>query len=903
MSTSPAGGRAPLHEVNDVTDQPPRPRGERRATYRLQLRRDVGFDRVAELCPYLAELGVSHVYLSPVLEARAGSTHGYDVVDPTTVSHELGGEAAFERMCAALGAHDLGLVVDVVPNHMAVSGPENRWWWDVLENGPASVYARHFDVDWAPAEAKLQNTVLLPILGDHFGRVLEAGEIHLERGGPDVIVRYYEHVMPTAPRSLPPVLADAAARCGSDDLAFLADAYENLPSSTDPRPESRLRRHRDKQVLRHLLGALLEDPGVAAAVDDALADLVDDADRLQAFLDAQNYRLARWRTAAREVVYRRFFDVNELVGLRAEDPEVFADTHGLLLDWLRDGVVDGLRIDHVDGLRDPLAYLERLRSATPDGWIVVEKILAGGELLPGDWPVDGTTGYDFLNVVSGLFVDPSAEGALTALYEEVVGAPVRFLDLAEAGKRGVLGDALAADLTRLTGRFIAVCERERRYRDFTRHELHEVLRETLVALDRYRTYVRPDRRVTEVHAEDEACIERAVARATLARPDLDGELFELLRRVLLGRIEGDEVAELRARFQQVSPPVMAKGVEDTAFYRYNRFVALNEVGGEPDRFGVGVEEFHRFNEDHGGGSMLATSTHDTKRSEDVRARLAVLSEVSDRWAALVRGWHERNARLRVDGAPDPNLEHLLYQTLVGAHPLSLHRTLAFLEKAAREAKERTSWTDPDERYEAGVRAFTEALLADVEFRAELDGFVREIAPSGYVNSLAMTLLKLTCPGVPDLYQGTELWDLSLVDPDNRRPVDVATRVELLDRVQRAGPEDVLADLPDGSPKLFLVQRVLGLRRERPELFAAPYRALEVQGTRAAHVVAFARGDGLAVAVPRLVHGLGGRWGRTVVALPGDGSWRDAFSGEVVRGGRVTAARLFGRFPVALLVAV
>ncbi|HYL06674.1 MAG TPA: malto-oligosyltrehalose synthase [Thermoanaerobaculia bacterium] len=899
------------------------------STYRVQLGPELDFDAAAGIADYLAALGISHLYCSPYLQAAAGSTHGYDVVDPTRVSAELGGEAGHARMCQALAGEGLGQVLDIVPNHMAITGPANRWWWDVLENGPASRYASYFDVDWEPRDERWRNMVLLPILGDHFGRVLEAGELRLGRDGGRFEVSYHEHRMPVAPRSLDELLRAAAARCGSAELAFLADALGGLPEATSYDRESvarAARRHRDKEVLAGLLARLAgERPEVAAAVDREVAEINGDPDRLDRLLARQSYRLTWWRLAGRELDYRRFFDVHTLVGLRVEDERVFADTHALVLDWVSRGLVDGLRVDHPDGLYDPAEYCRRLRAAAPQAWLIVEKVLQPDERLPADWPVEGTTGYDFLNAAGGLFVDPAGEGALSGLYAAITGGSLDWPETAHACKLQVLGDLLAADVNRLGELFVAICEQHRRHRDHSRHDLRAALREVAAGLAVYRTYVRAGnagdpRPATggaaadagHAREEDRARIEAAVAAAKRRRPDLPADLFDFLAAALLGRVRGGAATELAMRFQQLTAPAMAKGVEDTAFYVFNRLVALNEVGGDPGRFGVSPEEFHRRcreTAERWPRTLLATSTHDTKRGEDVRARLYLLSEIPERWAEAVRRWFAHNARHRGGGGPDAETEYLLYQTLVGAWPLDVERATAYMEKAAREAKTQTSWTRPDPAWEAALRSFIAAIAADGEFQRDLAELAAPLVAPGRLNSLAQTLLKLTAPGVPDLYQGCELWTASLVDPDNRRPVDYALRRRLLAGLEDGSPEEVLAGMEEGLPKLWLVRQALHLRRRRPLCFGpgADYRPLAVSGARAVHAVAFCRAGEVAVVVPRLVLGLAGDWGDASVELPsgpggprGPAAWWNELTAERFAAGSCRLADLLARFPVALL---
>jgi (1->4)-alpha-D-glucan 1-alpha-D-glucosylmutase len=880
-----------------------------RATYRLQLHPGFGFDAAAAVVPYLADLGVSHVYLSPVLQAAPGSTHGYDVVDHARPSEQLGGAEGHGRLAAAIAQSGLGQVLDIVPNHMAITGPENRWWWDVLENGPSSRWAGHFDVTWHPPEEKLRNTVLLPILGDHYGRVLDRGEVTLVRHGPTFTIRYFDHTVPVDPRSLAPLLAAAAGAAGDDDLGFVADASRRLPRATRTDAAAVAERHRDAAVLRRQLARLLDErPAVTAALDAAVAKVNADVDALDSLLDAQNHRIAYWRTAERELGYRRFFDIDTLVGLRVEDPEVFADTHELVLGWVRDGIVDGLRVDHPDGLRDPEQYADRLARATGGVWTVMEKILEPGEDLPETWPVAGTTGYDRLGVIGGLFVDPAGEAPLTGSYARLTGAPTDVADVVHEARALAVRELLAADVNRLTALLVEICEQRRHQRDRTRHELHDALRELLAAFRVYRTYVRAEAGL--VRREDVARVEEAVAAVAARRSDIDPDLLGFLADLLLLRLADRRPleAEWVMRFQQLTGPAMAKGVEDTAFYRFTRFVALNEVGGDLARFGVGADEFHAANaaaHHRWPTTMTALSTHDSKRSADVRARLALLSEIPDAWAEACGRWMDASARHWPGGQPDRHAQHLLFQTLVGAWPLGVDRAVAYMAKASREAKLRTSWLAPDAGYDAARDAWVAATLADPAVLAAVEAFVAPLVGPGRVVALAQVALQLTVPGVPDTYQGSELWDLSLVDPDNRRPVDFAVRRHLLASLAAGlAPEEILARADEGVPKLAVVRAALDVRRRRPEAFGpggpGAYAPLAFDGPAAAHGVGFTRGGSVAVVVPRLVLGLAARggWGDTTLALP-PGAWTDVVTGDAA-GGETAVADVLARFPVAVL---
>lgn len=809
---------------------------ENAASYRLQLHQGFGFDDAVAISDYLAELGITHLYLSPILQARRGSDHGYDVVDHDRLNQDLGGAEAYERLVQAWEPR--AIIVDIVPNHMAITDPMNRWWWDVLKNGPASRYAPYFDIDWNPSEAKLRHSILVPILGDHYGRVLEAGEIRLESSPHGGVVRYLEHVLPLAEGTAP------------DDLT--------------------------------------------AINTDVIA--------LHEVLESQHYRLARWTAAGRELNYRRFFAINDLAALRIDRPEVFDATHGFLLSLIGEGAIHGLRVDHIDGLRYPGDYLERLAGLVPEIPTWVEKILESDEQLPASWPVAGTTGYDFLKRAGGLFIDPVGEKALTDIYTTFTGVRSDPATLARDAKMTMMNTELATDIERLTDLFVGVCESLPRYRDFTRHELRQTLRETLASMPVYRTY--GDSRSATIGTEDIATITAATSDARARRGDLDPELFDLVADVLLLHVGGDQAEALAMRFQQTSGAVMAKGIEDTFFYAYNRFVAANEVGGDPLRFACSVEAFHEANvraQQRWPDSLLATSTHDTKRSEDVRARLAVLSEIPEQWGTAVDRWTQMNERHRPPGFDDRNMEYLLYQTLVGAWPLSSERAVAYMNKAAKEAKEHTSWIAPDETYDTALTSFVEAVVDDRAFIAEVEDFVAPLVEPGRIVSLAQTLLKITSPGIPDFYQGSEVWDLSLVDPDNRRPVDYEARRRLLAEVKTMSADEAWATAHTGAPKMFLIHRALKALGRFPQPFEGDdgYLPVEVDGSRSDHVVAYMRGGAVVVIVPRLVMSLGSQWDDTSIALPW-GRWTDVFTDAAIE--QVAVLRdVLGRFPVAMLV--
>jgi len=768
------------------------------STYRIQLGQDQTFADVTTLADYLADLGAGALYASPMLVAAPGSTHGYDVVDPTRASEVLGGDQDRRKLAARLRELGMGLVVDVVPNHMGVQVPRaNPWWWDVLRLGAASPYAGYFDIDWD------RGPVLLPVLTD------DGTELELD----GEVLRYGELEFPIAP--------------GTGDGS--------------------------------------------AAPSGASAQEVH---------ERQHYRLVHWRHGPTDLNYRRFFDVSTLAALRVEDPTVFGATHGELLRWVAAGEVTGLRIDHPDGLSRPGEYLHRLRAAAPDQWILVEKILGVGESLPASWPVDGTTGYDALREVCGVFVDPAGAGPLTALYAELAEVPhaaAGDASVAEAACRRLVAATMLRAEVRRIARLLPGVRGER---------AEAAVAELLCSFPVYRSYL----------PEARAVAERAFADARQSRPDL-ATVLDSIAEELLANPDG----ELAIRVQQTSGMVMAKGVEDTAFYRFNRFVALNEVGGAPDRFGVTPAEFHAAAAARDAGwpaTMTTLSTHDTKRSEDVRARLAVLSEVAPQFAARMRVWSRRR------GLPEPTLDLLAWQTLVGAWPIEPGRLRDYLRKASKEAKLRTTWSDPDPQFDAAVESWPEAVVTDEPLRRDVAAFVLAIQGAGWSNSLGQKLVQLAGPGVPDVYQGTELWDNSLVDPDNRRPVDFPSRRSLLRRIDEGWlpPVD-----ESGAAKLLVVARTLRLRRERPELFTG-YRALHAEGPAAAHALAFARGPGqtLVAVATRLPIGLTttGGWRDTVLPLPAgtaSARWTDVLTGTPVATPTPRLADLLAHYPVALLL--
>ncbi len=952
-----------------------------RATYRLQLHRDFTLRDAIAIVPYLAELGISDVYCSPYLRARPGSRHGYDIVDHAALNPEIGDATDLDAFVATLAKHGMSHLLDVVPNHMGVMGSDNVWWMDVLENGPASIYADHFDIDWTPRDAAVGARVLVPVLGDHYGNVLERGELRLgfEAGTGAFAVRYYDHRLPLDPRTYRPLLERARHCAGhlapsvATRLAGLLSGLEALP----PRragPAARMQaRHEAKEALKAQLARLVADN---PALQDGIANAVarwngtpGDAasmEPLHELLEQQAFRVAFWRVASDEINYRRFFDINDLAALRTENDAVFDATHRFVMGLAAAGKVSGLRIDHPDGLHDPAHYFERLQvgyaqaiGAKSDDaarerplYVVVEKILAGHEELPRTWAVHGTTGYRFANLVTGIFVDAAAKTRVDRAWRVFVREEAVHFDTAvREGKRAVMQSTLAAELTVLTHRLLQIARTDPHTRDFTFNVLRQALIEVTAAFPVYRTYV-GDR----VAPHDRRHIEWAVARARRRSRAADVSVFDFVRTVLLvcppahaGEALRGAYRAFAMRFQQFTAPVTAKGVEDTALYVFNRLVSLNEVGGDPDRFGTSVSAFHTANAhraEHWPHTLIATSTHDNKRSEDVRARIDLISEMPGAWRLLVRRWSRinRSKKRLQEGIPAPsrNDEYLLYQTLLGSLPPGdldadaldayRERIKAYVIKAAREAKVNTSWINVNAEYEGALTGFVDGLLAAGERNLFLDDLRSQRAFFswfGMLNSIGMAALKMTSPGVPDIYQGNELLDFSLVDPDNRRAVDYAARqaaLASLRSMSHAPGARLAADVralfdsfEDGRTKLWAIWKVLQLRQERPALFRdGGYTPLAAGGDHERHVVAFARehdDEHCIVVCGRLFASLGldagalpvGEpvWHETTVALPAHHAsrYRDVFTERevAVHGEQLAVRDVLTDFPVALLV--
>ncbi len=867
-----------------------------RATYRVQLNKDFRFADATRIVPYVAALGISHLYCSPIFAARPGSMHGYDVMDHSVLNPELGTREDFDALVNELHRHGMGMIVDMVPNHLGVMGDGNAWWLDMLENGPAAQFAPYFDVDWRPNRSSMQNRILVPVLGAPYGTVLEAGELKVSYDGAtgSFVARYYQHLFPIDPKTYPLVFAASRELLSSQlpfedanrqDFESLLDAFARLPTRTAATAVERTIRYRDKEVHKRRLVRLCErSPEITHYIKQAVQRLNGTVgepasfDALDVLLDAQAFRLASWRVAVDEINYRRFFDVNDLAALRMEQPQVFETTHALIFELIDRGSVDGLRIDHPDGLYDPKQYFERLqqrfRASAPDLakplYVVVEKILAAHERLPEDWAVHGTTGYDFAALLNSWFVYNRSESAMTRLYRAFTRRHDDFDEVAYQGRKLVMRIALAAEVGVLATQLDRIAQLDRHTSDFTRAALRDAIVEVIASFPVYRTYLATG----DPTDEDRKMIHRAVSLARKRSQASELTVFDFLSSVLLGEAAKawpDQrrtlMQEFARKFQQVTSPVTAKGVEDTAFYRYYRLLSLNEVGGEPRRFGASHASLHQANLDRAKSwpmAMLTTSTHDTKRSEDVRARIAVLSELPDLWRKHLGRWDRinRSKRREADGSPVPsrNDEYMLYQTLVGVWPLDpaeqrapelLERMRAYIVKAAREGKVDTSWITPNEAYEQGFQDFVTAILEPNEHNAflkDFSAFAEQIAHFGHLNSLTQTVLKLTAPGVPDFFQGTELPTLSLVDPDNRRPVDFEYAHRLLTELQEDCKRDAAAafaaataEWQNGRIKLLTTSKLLHLRRQAQALFLqGSYEPLRVTGDRAEHVLAYLR---------------------------------------------------------------
>jgi (1->4)-alpha-D-glucan 1-alpha-D-glucosylmutase len=980
------------------------------STYRLQLNHLFNFSDAKALVPYLHELGITEVYASPYFKAKKGSLHGYDLLNHNELNPEIGTEKEYDEWVGELARYGMGQVLDIVPNHMSITEDENSWWMDVLENGPSSAYANFFDIDWKPVKDELENKVLLPVLGDQYGRVLENQELKLTFEEGTFFILYYDRKFPVAPITYKKILEfrrdKLEKQLGSDhfdlqELLSILTALEHLPPRTEKSREKVMERRREKEIIKRRLWDLYQSGEIRSFIEENLKIFNGDPedpksfDLLDDLLNDQVYRLSHWRVATEEINYRRFFDINELAAIRMENPKVFREAHQLIFKLIREGKVTGLRVDHPDGLYNPSDYFCQLQrgcfiqfclreaGSSSDGpaleekisslydevisknpnsplrmplYIVGEKILTKSERMPEDWPIFSTTGYVFLNSVHGIFIEMKHDKAFDDIYTRFIKAKVDYQDLIYEKKRLIMQTSMPSEINMLGHYLNRISEKNRHTRDFTLNNLTTAIIEVIANFPVYRAYATQ----AGVNERDQRYIEHAVARAKRRNPALSATIFGFLEDVLLLRTPGDfseadqmEWLDFVMRFQQITGPIMAKGVEDTAFYVYNRFVSLNEVGDYPERFGTPLETFHGQNIERTKFwpcAMITTETHDTKRSEDVRARLAVLSEIPHEWRESVIRWGRMNRRKKsfIDGqgVPDRNEEYLLYQTLIGVWPIDpmseaeyeifKKRIRDYMLKAVREAKVNTSWISPNLPYEENFVKFIDAILSPASsnyFLIDFETFQKKISTFGMLNSLSQTLLKITCPGIPDFYQGTELWDLSLVDPDNRGPVNFEIRserlAELKKRMEMAGSNltefsrNLVREWRDGSIKLYVTLKALHFRRDNPSLFQeGAYVPLMSSGNLKEHLCAFARRRGeevVLVAVPRFLTRLVKNpdemplgepvWGDSSVLILGDipgKTFRNIFTGETLQRiekkgeGALPLHKVFSNFPVAML---
>jgi (1->4)-alpha-D-glucan 1-alpha-D-glucosylmutase len=940
------------------------------ATYRLQFNKDFTFRDASQILGYLSAIGITHVYASPIFSSKHGSGHGYDVIDPTTVNPELGTEVDFLAFQEKLRERGLGLILDIVPNHMSASS-ENAWWMDVLENGPESAYASYFDIDWHPPSRMLEGKVLLPVLGRPFGEALENRELKLAFAEGKFFVQYFESLFPLAPSSYNRILKhrvnelkdvlgeESAAFQEYSGIAAAASALSTTANYTgNAAGDKRLQFESVRQRLRQLA---TDNPEVHGFLQQNLRDLGGTAkdpssfSSLERLLTQQHYILAYWQNVNEEINYRRFFTINDLVGMRMQDPLVFDTTHALVIRMVEQKIVNGLRIDHIDGLRDPLGYLNRLservaagtRSVEPSSVpIFVEKILARDERLPTIWPVAGTTGYEFANALNCFFVDPRGAKRIEQIYSKFLGKEVVYDQLLYQKKKLVMSTLLGVEMRALSRQLQVLAEDDRYAREIPRTELNQALIETTAQVSLYRTYIRN----LEVVQQDKDRIEQAISRAQTKTPEVNERSFHFLRDVLLLLNQSHLLPDQREsrlafvmRWQQFTGPIMAKAFEDTFLYVFNPLISLNEVGGDPRPSTAHAADFRKFiaaRQSNWPHSLNATTTHDTKRGEDVRARISVLSEIPGEWQARLQHWSKANAshRKRIDGqpVPDRNEEIFLYQTLLGAWPLEdtglgslTDRVKAYAIKATREAMVHTRWTRPSLRHEGSLEDFVSAILKSGSkntFLRDFGDFQDRIAYYGMINGLSQTLLKIASPGIPDFYQGSELWDLRLVDPDNRRPVDYAARQAILAKFPASGDippallDELVRNWKDGGIKLYLIWKALHLRRQNAALFSeGQFLEIESLGRKSDHVAAFARRhnkEWALVVVPRWLARARyptepkqavSFWGNCEIRLPGDAptSWQSALTGETVEGVKaggwlsIRLAPLFRGFPVAL----
>jgi (1->4)-alpha-D-glucan 1-alpha-D-glucosylmutase len=863
------------------------------ASYRLQLHAGFPLGKARLVLPYLADLGMSHVYLSPCLQAVPGSQHGYDVADPTRISDDLGGEPAWKDFVECARTHGLRILLDIVPNHMSAS-EHNPWWDHVLAHGPFSEFVGYFDFRVQPRQPF---RVHLCSLARPYGAALEAGELSLEIAQGRPRVRHYDNTWPMGPASWGLLLAAGpASRPLPPDDARAFSELDRLQYVDQPDDHDRASYASNTKRAEAVLTEANRQGSLQRAVEHARTD----RELLNAVLQRQFYLLHGWKLAGELGNYRRFFDIGTLSGIRTESSTVFEATHARIETMISRDEIDGLRVDHPDGLREPLDYFKRLRALLPQGRIYVEKILENDERLKEDWPIDGTVGYDFLAKVNRLWMDDQRTDVLTATYSDFTGHPVNFGALVREKKRAIVDSTFSADLDRLAEAALAIARKDWKTRDLSPRQLREALVRLIVALPIYRTY----RTLNTLQEDDKRVLTEAIQSARIGSPEIDAATLDFLTVLLTQSRLNDAEADFVAQWQQLTPAVMAKGVEDTTFYCFDRLVSCNEVGSQASLIGISADKFHEFCHflgDRWPNTLLATSTHDNKRSEDVRTRISILSEIPERWAEILHQWSTLNAAAWQNRVPDRHAEYLLYQTLIGAWPIDRDRCWRYMLKACREAKINTSWHEPNPGYEEKIRGFLDGVFQTPEFISSLEHFVEPLIRPGRINSLAQTLIKMMAPGVPDFYQGTELWDLSLVDPDNRRPVDFELRASLVRRARTMSAADLAAEWDGGLPKLWMMARLLAIRRERPEDFSdqSRYQPLVAQGTHLGRLFAFRRGENLIAVVPRFTLTLGGDWSDTRLPLPG-GVWRNGFTDAVFQR-ETTPGGLFDSFPVALLI--
>lgn len=856
-----------------------------RATYRLQFNSKFTFQDALAIVEYLAALNISHIYASPYFTAVKGSMHGYDIADPTKINPEIGGENGYHQFYNALKANDLDQIVDIVPNHMTTKCPDNIWWMNVLKYGLASPYFEYFDL--------LRREILLPVLEEQYEKELDAKKIQIKYEKGSFYINYISQIFPISIFSIQPILLEIDARLKTKFFYSYQKQLEGVMSSNDYVAILKLEQN-ISELIKHA-------EKISPSIEKIIDEINNNPKLLDAILAKQNYKLVFWRTADTTISYRRFFHLNSFVGMRMEDYKTFLAVHELLLKWIKDRQVDGIRIDHIDGLRDPVEYLNNLRNFAPDCWKIVEKILLGNEIIPNSWLVQGTTGYDFLNNVTQVFVDSSSEKIFTDFYVNFIGGKADYYEVLREKKLFVLRSLLGGEVIFLTELLQKVCAENKICFAFSQEELSIAIQELIACFPVYRTYIRALQK--EINEFDKKIIIEAINLAKKIYPESNIAIFGFLQDILLLKYHTKNSIEFVMRFQQLTGPAMAKGEEDTAFYCYNRFVVLNEVGGDPSIFGKTVTTFHQVMADNAKRqpySLLATSTHDTKRSEDVRARLVLLSEIPNAWFSCVQKWILHNEKYHADFALDRNTQYFLYQNLVGAWPVGKERILSFMKKAAREAKTHTSWFYKDLYYEQNLANFVNAILKDPEFCSELEKFVTPLIKYGRINSLAQTAIKLTAPGVPDFYQGTEFWNLDFVDPDNRRQVDWKLHLELFHKIQSLKFEDIMEQMDQGMPKFWLIQKTLALRKQYPNLFDENnYSPIILEGEKAIHGIAYLRGNKILTLVPRLIIGLKNDWQNTHIIIP-KGKWKNILTDEEFSAKKLYVKDLLQKFPVAVL---